>query len=167
MTDLSNILRDVAPALAAALGGPLAGAAVAYLSAKIGVAPEMVQQTVSGFKPENLVHMRELDIQFQEFMAENGIKLQLANIDVNKEEAKSVNWFVAGWRPAVGWICGIALFYAAVLEPVARFFAVVLFGYIGAFPEIDTDLSMQILLGMLGLAAARTVEKTKNSEGAR
>jgi hypothetical protein len=80
---------------------------------------------------------------------------------VNVEEAKSANVFVAGWRPAVGWIGAFGLGYAAVLEPVIRFVAVVAFGYAGKFPVIDTSITMQVLFGILGLGAYRTFEKTR------
>jgi hypothetical protein len=85
----------------------------------------------------------------------------LGQLEINKEEAKSSSVFVAGWRPATGWICGAALGYVAILEPVARFVASVGFGYTGPFPEINTDLTLQVLLGMLGLAGARSFEKHK------
>ena len=81
---------------------------------------------------------------------------------INLEEAKSTNWFVAGWRPYVGWGCGTAFLYAAIVEPVARFTATVLFHYTGAFPVIDTSLTMQVLLGMLGLGVMRSYEKKQN-----
>jgi hypothetical protein len=68
---------------------------------------------------------------------------------------------VAGWRPAVGWIGAFGLGYAAVLEPVIRFVAVVAFGYAGKFPVIDTSITMQVLFGILGLGAYRTFEKTR------
>jgi hypothetical protein len=88
-------------------------------------------------------------------------------IQTNIEEAKSTNWWVAGWRPAIGWVCGAGLAYAALVEPFARFAAKVWFGYTGDFPVIDTDLTLQILMGMLGLGAMRSVEKVKNVEGKR
>ena len=88
-------------------------------------------------------------------------------IQTNIEEAKSTNWWVAGWRPAIGWVCGAGLAYAALVEPFARFAAKVWFGYNGDFPVIDTDLTMQILMGMLGLGAMRSVEKVKGAEGKR
>ena len=88
-------------------------------------------------------------------------------IQTNLEEAKSTNWFVAGWRPFVGWTCGAALAYVAVVEPLARFIAAVWFGYRGAFPVIDTTLTMQVLMGMLGLGAMRSFEKTKDVESKR
>ena len=88
-------------------------------------------------------------------------------VQVNLEEAKSANWFVAGWRPFIGWTCGCGLAYVSIIEPLARFAAQVWFHYTGSFPIIDTTITMQVLLGMLGLAAARTVEKVRNAEGHR
>ena len=85
-------------------------------------------------------------------------------ISTNLEEAKSTNWFVAGWRPCVGWVCALGLAYVSLIEPVGRFVAQVWFGYTGAFPAIDTSITMQVLLGMLGLGAMRTVEKVKGAE---
>jgi hypothetical protein len=108
-------------------------------------------------------------------MQQNGDLAQLAaetdlaklQVQVNLEEAKSANWFVAGWRPFIGWTCGCGLAYVSIIEPLARFAAQVWFHYTGSFPVIDTTITMQVLLGMLGLAAARTVEKVKNAEGHR
>jgi hypothetical protein len=88
-------------------------------------------------------------------------------IQTNIEEAKSTNWWVAGWRPAIGWVCGAGLAYAALIEPFARFAAKVWFGYTGEFPIINSELTMQILMGMLGLGAMRSVEKVKGAEGKR
>lgn len=87
--------------------------------------------------------------------------LQVAQIEVNKEEAKSANWFVAGARPLVMWICAFALAYASIIEPIGRFVAKVGFGYAGDFPVIDTDITMQVLFGILGLGAYRSFEKSK------
>ena len=91
----------------------------------------------------------------------NDYQLQLAQLDINKVEAASSSLFVAGWRPAVGWVCGFSLCYAAIIEPIARFVASVIFSYAGGFPVINTDITMQILMGLLGLAGMRTFEKHK------
>jgi len=82
-------------------------------------------------------------------------------IQTNIEEAKNPNVFVSGWRPMVGWVCATALGYAAIAEPVLRFVATVGYGYQGTFPVIDTDLTLQILGGILGLGAFRSFEKHK------
>ena len=108
-------------------------------------------------------------------MQQNGELAQLAaetdlaklQIQTNIEEAKSTNWWVAGWRPCIGWVCGAGLAYAALIEPLARFAAKVWFGYSGEFPIIDTSLTLQILMGMLGLGIMRSAEKIKGAEGNR
>ncbi len=103
------------------------------------------------------IQKRKLDSLVQGL--QNDFLLQFGQIDTNKLEAASANTFVSGWRPFVGWVCGAALAYAAILEPVARFIATVAFGYAGIFPVIDTEITLQILLGLLGLAGMRTFEK--------
>ena len=157
--DIGDILKSVAPTIATALGGPLAGAAVSFLSSKLGVDPAVVQQTVAGMTPDQLVKMKELDLDFQKFMAENGIRIDMAQIDVNKTEAASSDRFVSGWRPFVGWVGGAGFAYAAIVEPIMRFAAQVGFHYTGAFPVIDTALTMQVLFGILGLGALRSYDK--------
>jgi hypothetical protein len=92
---------------------------------------------------------------------QNEFLLTLAQVEVNKVEASSTSTFVSGWRPFVGWVCGLSLAYAAIIEPIARFIAKVCFGFLEAFPVIDTTITLQILFGMLGFGAARTFEKVK------
>ena len=163
-------LSSVAPVIATALGGPLAGAAAQFIAGKLGVSDttiEAMQRTLSGMSGADLVRLKEIDADLRKFFAANGIQLELAQIEVNREEAKSTNWFVAGWRRAVGWTGAAALAYAAIGEPLARFIAQVLFDYAGVFPQIDTTITMQVLFGLLGLGAFRSIEKVKHSEGNR
>lgn len=87
--------------------------------------------------------------------------LATAQIGVNAEDAKSSSVFVSGARPFVLWGCGVALVYVSLIEPMMRFVAVVAFGYGGAFPSIDTTLTTQVLLGLLGLGGLRTIDKIK------
>ncbi len=89
------------------------------------------------------------------------VNLMLGQIEINKVEAQHPSVFVAGARPAVMWIGAFGLAYAAVIEPIARFMARVVFDYIGEFPVLDTTITMQVLFGILGLGAYRTYEKTK------
>ena len=85
----------------------------------------------------------------------------LAQIDVNKTEAASGNLFVAGWRPFIGWTCGVALAWHFVLFPVTSFLVVLSGEDIPPLPVFDMDSLMTILLGMLGLGGLRTFEKFK------
>jgi hypothetical protein len=85
----------------------------------------------------------------------------LSQIEVNKEEAKSRSIFVAGWRPFIGWTCGVALAYHFVLAPIIIFGATVFGVQIPELPVFDMDSLMTVLLGMLGLGGLRTFEKSK------
>ena len=87
------------------------------------------------------------------------LAVMTGQLEINKIEAGSTNLFVSGWRPFIGWVCGISLTYAAIIEPVSRFIAKVVFSYTAEFPVIDTTLTLQILLGLLGLAGMRSWEK--------
>ncbi len=91
----------------------------------------------------------------------NSYQLQIAQLEINKAEAANASIFVSGWRPAIGWVCGLSLAYASIIEPIARFIATVLLSYTGSFPTINTELTLQILLGLLGLAGMRSFEKSK------
>ncbi len=165
-------LISILPAVLGFLGGPaggLAGAGLQWLAGKFGAKDstvDAIKEALQGFKPDDAIALRKLDIEFQEFCMQHNIALQLAQIEVNKEEAKSSSIFIAGWRPAAGWVGVLAFFYAAFLEPLARFVATIA-GYTGLYPEIDTSLTIQVLFGLLGLAGMRSYEKSKNVEGNR
>ena len=83
-----------------------------------------------------------------------------AQIEVNKEEAKSRSWWIAGWRPATGWICALAMGYHFIIQPFLIFF-LALFGMKIDLPSFDMDTLMTVLLGMLGLGGLRSFEKHK------
>ena len=85
----------------------------------------------------------------------------LAQLEVNKAEAASGSLFKGGWRPAIGWICGLALFWSFILQPFLVFFLLVFGVDLPPLPEVSTADLMPILLGMLGLGGLRTFEKTK------
>jgi hypothetical protein len=87
-------------------------------------------------------------------------QLALAQIEVNKQEAQHTNLFVAGWRPAVGWICVCGLTYNFILYPMMLWFVAV-FGYAFTPPPLLSENLMELVLGMLGLGVLRTAEKWK------
>mgnify|MGYP003326981496 FL=1 len=85
----------------------------------------------------------------------------LAQLEINKAEAASGSVFKGGWRPFVGWVCGIALLYHFILSPLI-IFSVTLTGIeIPPIPEFDMGSLMTVLMGMLGLGGLRTYEKQK------
>jgi len=79
---------------------------------------------------------------------------------INAVEAQHRTLFVAGWRPFIGWICGVALAYNFVVRD--------LFIWITktteAPPALQMDHLMTVLLGMLGLGGLRTYEKIKGKD---
>lgn len=85
----------------------------------------------------------------------------MAQVEVNKAEAGHRSIFVAGWRPFVGWTCGVALAYHFVLAPIIIFGASWAGFAIPDLPVFDMDSLMTVLLGMLGLGGLRTYEKNK------
>ena len=85
----------------------------------------------------------------------------MAQVEVNKAEAQHKSIFVAGWRPFVGWTCGVALAYHFVLAPLILVGVGVSGFEIPALPEFDMGSLMTVLMGMLGLGGLRTYEKQK------
>ncbi len=84
-------------------------------------------------------------------------------VDVNKIEAASSDRFKSWPRPFVMWVCGISFGYASVIDPFMRFVATVFYHYTGPFPPIDTAITFQLLLMLLGLGGMRTTEKLKGA----
>ena len=78
-------------------------------------------------------------------------------LDTNKAEAANPSMFVAGWRPFVGWVCGVG-FAVSALGPLLEFIFT-LSGHPTKFPPIDLSVMMPLLFGMLGLSGMRTAEK--------
>ncbi|CAB4130598.1 Holin of 3TMs, for gene-transfer release [uncultured Caudovirales phage] len=93
--------------------------------------------------------------------------IDLAQIEVNKVEAASLSVFVAGWRPAIGWIGAAAMAYQFLVYPLALWIWAYLQG-IGWIPKeltpppvLPADQLWVILSGILGIAGMRSFEKTK------
>jgi|TARA_R110002096_G_scaffold425853_1_gene634898 hypothetical protein len=89
-------------------------------------------------------------------------EINKAQIEVNKIEAGQTNIFVSGWRPFVGWTCGIALCYHFVLQPFLMFVFLAI-GKPMELPVFQMETLTTVLMGMLGLGGLRTYEKVKKS----
>jgi len=89
-------------------------------------------------------------------------EINKAQIEVNKVESGHTSIFVAGWRPFVGWTCGIALCYHFVIQPFLVFL-LFSFGYQMDLPVFDMTTLTTILMGLLGLGGLRSYEKVKKS----
>ena len=76
----------------------------------------------------------------------------MAQVEVNKAEAAHKSLFVAGWRPFIGWTCGVAMAFNFVAGPLLTSA-----GY--TIAPLDLVTMMPVLLGMLGLGGMRSYEK--------
>lgn len=88
--------------------------------------------------------------------------LAKGQLAVNQVEAASGRLFVSGWRPAVGWICALAVGFKFIGGPLL-FVAAQAVGHPIELPAIDTSELWPLLLGMLGLGGLRTIEKVKGA----
>ena len=86
--------------------------------------------------------------------------LAKGQLEVNKVEAAHKSMFVAGWRPAVGWVCVLGMLSNFIVIPMANFGLAISASDI-VIPLISTSEMMPVLMGMLGLGAMRTVEKVQ------
>ena len=83
-----------------------------------------------------------------------------AQTDVNAVEAASANVFVSGWRPFIGWTCGLALAYQFVASPILVWLALCAGFHPPVPPKLD-DTLWQLVFAMLGMGGLRTFEKIK------
>ena len=85
-------------------------------------------------------------------------KLIELQAEINKIEAQHRTIFVAGWRPFIGWVCGVALAYNFILRDLLVWFI----GPEQVPPALQMEHLMTVLIGMLGLGGMRTFEKFKD-----
>jgi len=124
----------------------------------LGIAESVVG--VAGKVLDKFVEDKDLKAKLDHELKTAFHSANLAQIEVNKQEAAHQSLFVAGWRPFVGWVCGIALAYHFVLAPFLLFVFSV-YGLEQELPEFDFSQLSTILMGMLGLGGLRTYEKMK------
>jgi hypothetical protein len=78
---------------------------------------------------------------------------QILQAEINKIEAQHRSIFVAGWRPFIGWICGIGLFFTFIINPLLQWWS----GQEG--PALPLDAMTMLVTALLGLGGLRTFEK--------
>jgi hypothetical protein len=83
-----------------------------------------------------------------------------AQTDINKVEASNPSLFVSGWRPAIGWVCALALAYQYLLRPLSGTIASLFGVTLPPLPGLDDNL-WQLMMGMLGMGGLRTFEKVQ------
>lgn len=86
-------------------------------------------------------------------------------VEVNLAEAAHPSMLVAGWRPAVGWVCVVAMLYHFLIQPLAGTFIEASFGIV--LIDLDWQELSIVLLGMLGLGAQRSYDKLRKTDTRR
>lgn len=96
-------------------------------------------------------------------------QLLISQQEINKFEAQHKSVFVAGWRPFIGWIGGFSLAYKFIVYPLLGW----VWTTVDIFVKIPDELKMPpninasdlypIIMGMLGIGAMRSYDKTKNN----
>jgi hypothetical protein len=132
-------LKTIAPTIATALGGPLAGMAVSAVSKAIGCDPEEVQDIISSGKltAEQVasIQLAELELKKQA----QSMNLDFAKLTAeDKKSAREMQIATRSWIPpvmALGVTCG---FFGILFG--------LMYGQIQHAPQID------IMLGSLGTA---------------
>lgn len=81
-------------------------------------------------------------------------------VEINKIEASSPSLFVAGWRPAIGWVGAIALGYQFILYPLLTWLP------LDKAPPAPLDYTMlySLITAMLGVAGLRSFDKSRGTE---
>lgn len=106
---------------------------------------------------------REFDLKIAELADkadERDNQLLQGQIETNKVEAASANLFVAGWRPAIGWIGAAALGWTWIVAPLVNWIAALCGAHVTP-PALPADAIYPVILGMLGISASRTIEKMR------
>lgn len=135
--------------------------AIPFIGDIIGAIKDVVSEVVVDRDKRD-----ELNFRLQELADkadERNYELQMGQIEVNKVEAASTNWFVAGWRPFIGWVSGFGVAWTFVLGPFAEFLAR-LAGWTGKMPTLDVGQLMVLVTSMLGLGVLRSYDKVKGTD---
>lgn len=80
--------------------------------------------------------------------------------DINIEEARTGSFFIAGWRPAIGWIGVLALAYQFVLYPFLLWLNI----SPNPPPPLDAGVLFSMVTGMLGIGAMRSFDKLQQTD---
>ena len=117
-----------------------------------------IRSAITGeISPEKKAELERIALQAENLQKHTQLEINLA-------EAQHQSAFVAGWRPFIGWVCGLSLANNYILRPWA--IAVLsASGKVFEFPVIDLSLMIPIMTGMLGLAGMRTYEKKQGVTG--
>jgi len=135
---------DLASISAGAVGGLLGG---------IGTLAKDIRQAITGDLPAE----KQAEIEVKLLEIQN--VATVAQTKINEIEAASEKLFVAGWRPFIGWVCGIALAYNYIAMPLIVWTTLCFYPEAPEMPILETEELYTLLGGMLGLGWLRSKDK--------
>tara|TARA_B100000900_G_C20126905_1_gene532347 strand:+ start:37 stop:435 length:399 start_codon:yes stop_codon:yes gene_type:complete len=109
---------------------------------------------------DKFVADKDLKLKLQHELNQELHKANMAQIEVNKEQAKHASLFVSGARPAIMWVCCLGLFWSFFLAPFLSWL-IVASGSTATLPAIETEGLLSLTLALLGLGGYRSFEKFK------
>ena len=142
MTSLFNKAISPSSSAASPLAGPITSAA--------STAADVI---------DTLFTSDEERLDKQAVLARVALHADALQAKINTTEARHRSRFVAGWRPFIGWVCGLALAWHFILLPLCQFALAVLGLAPQDWPVFDLAALNTILFGMLGLGTLRTAER--------
>jgi hypothetical protein len=104
--------------------------------------------------------------EMQAALLDAAIKAESEQRDINKVEAANPSMFVAGWRPAVGWLCVATLAYQWMVAPTISWLFVVAGHDLTPLPVLGHDDAQTLLYALLGIGGLRSIDKITGSETA-
>lgn len=136
------------------------GIALPLIDGVLGLLDKIIPDKDAREKAKVLLMQKEMEADLEALKL--SVQSDVEQMRVNAEEAKHANVFVAGWRPFIGWVCGIAMAYHFILQPLLAFI-IANNSELGdvKLPSFDMDALFTVLMGMLGLGGMRTFEKIK------
>lgn len=114
-----------------------------------------IRTAITGQAPIDGDARAALAVQAQQIEAD----ILLAQAKISEAGAKSTSVFVAGWRPFIGWTCGVGIAISFIIQPIAQWFIE------KELPVIDIGQLIALVVSMLGIAAYRTYEKANGTVG--
>jgi len=109
--------------------------------------------TAVGNVLDNLFTSKDEKLSHEEVRIRLAQQPDLAQVELNKVEASHRSMFVAGWRPFIGWVCGIGLINMFLINPWIQWFTS------APGPNLPKDIIMELVFALLGLGTLRTIEK--------
>lgn len=137
----------------------------------LGSAAKGIREAISG--KEIITGQERLAILEKVSLLENNLisaesSMAIAQIELNKIDAASSDSFRGNWRPAIGWVCVLGLFYQLIFQPLFPWSldTVLLLTNskmvsLPAMPKLDDTTLFSLISGLLGIGGFRTFEKVR------